>query len=75
MFYAGTQPPTDMKIHFSWKNENSFNSNRGFRFMMWIAMPLTIVICLSIVWLSMKQTAEEIKKQQFKQPVKSEKTD
>lgn len=75
MFYAGTQPPEDIKIHFAWKYDNSFNSNRGFGFMMWISMLTIPVIVYSIIWISMNQTAEEIKKQQFKQPVKSEKLD
>lgn len=43
--------------------------------MMWIAMPLLLAMVVAIIWNSMRQTAEEIKKQQFKQPVKSEKTD
>lgn len=75
MFYAGTEPPASMNVHFVWKSENSFNSNRGFSFMMWIAMPTIVAIIISIVVQSMHETAEEIMKQQFKQPIKSEKAD
>ena len=69
------QTPQEFAVHFIWKNENSFNSNRGYHVFMWVSMISLSLIVLSIIWNSMNQTAEEIRKQQFKQPVKSSKAD
>lgn len=67
--------PDDIVVHFVWKKENSFDSNRGYHVFMWISMISLSVIVVCIIWNSMNQTANEIRKQQFKQPVKSKKSD
>ena len=75
VYYAGSTPPEDFEVVFSWTNENSFDSNHGFLFMMWISLLIIPTIVLGIIWISMKQVSDEIKRQQFKQPEKTDKLD
>ena len=64
-----------MTVTYVWHKDTAFNSHLGYRSMMWFAMVCSIALVIGIVVVSSMQVQEVIRNQQFKQPVKSQKTD
>lgn len=75
IFHTGDPLPESINVNFKWNIEYSYNSDRGFVVVMWCSMILTTLTVFGIIYVSGKQYENEIKKQQFKQPIKSTKSD
>lgn len=75
IFHTGDPLPETINVNFKWNVEYSYNSDRGFVVVMWCSMILTTLTVLGIIYASGKQYENEIKKQQFKQPIKTTKSD
>lgn len=75
IYHSGEKTPDSVTVTYVWHKDTAFNSHLGYRSMMWFALVCSIALVIGIVVVSSMQVQEVIRNQQFKQPVKSQKTD
>ncbi|CBK22269.2 uncharacterized protein [Blastocystis hominis] len=75
IFHTGDPLPGMINVNFKWNVEYSYNSDRGFVVVMWCSMVITTLTVLGVIYVSEKQYVNEIRKQQFRQPIKTTKSD